>query len=140
MRALSIRQPYVELILRHEKKEECHSWQTHHRGQLLLHASKTARPFQREKAAAFGLDFEQLERGALVGVVDIVGCRMARKGFAWELENPRQFRESLPYAGAAGMFLVEDELVSDAIETSVIASRMPTRGLLVRLWNPKQAC
>jgi hypothetical protein len=69
MKALSIRQPWAELILRGEKDVENRSWLTHHRGPLLIHASKT---LVRESMDEFGLDEETIPRGALVGVVEVV--------------------------------------------------------------------
>ena len=40
MKALSIKQPYAELILQGKKKIELRKWNTNFRGEFLIHASK----------------------------------------------------------------------------------------------------
>src|SRR5258707_446202 len=93
LRALSIRQPLVELILLGEKTEEYRSRRTHIRGRVYLYAGKklaTVRGFPEEEA-------ELLPRSVIVGSVEIVGCHVDKKRdcFAWELANPRWYREPL---------------------------------------------
>jgi predicted transcriptional regulator len=96
-RALSIRQPLSELILRGKKKNEYRSRLTHIRGRVYLYAGKkvaTVRGFPDEEAQA-------LPRGVIVGSVEIVGCHWDKKEecFAWELANPRRYREPLKAKG-----------------------------------------
>jgi hypothetical protein len=40
MKALSLKQPWAELVLQGKKKIEIRKWNTHFRGEFLLHASK----------------------------------------------------------------------------------------------------
>ena len=42
MRAITIRQPWAELIVRGDKDVENRSWRTRHRGPLLIHAGARA--------------------------------------------------------------------------------------------------
>lgn len=88
MRALSVRQPYVEQILRGTKKIEYRSTPTSIRGRVLLYASRIPGP-----AAAFTnarLERTELIRGAVVGSVEIVDCRPGPDGYEWGLRHPRR--------------------------------------------------
>ena len=40
MKALSLKQPWAELVLQKKKKIEIRKWNTHFRGEFLIHASK----------------------------------------------------------------------------------------------------
>jgi len=96
-RALSIQQPLSELILLGKKKKEYRSRLTHIRGRVYLYAGKKVakvRKFTDEEAQA-------LPRSVIVGSVEIVGCRWDTKEncFAWELANPRRYREPLKARG-----------------------------------------
>lgn len=68
--ALSIRQPWVELILLGRKTIEVRSWPSKHRGPLWLHAGMTR---ERGLLRRFGLDEQQLTFGALVGRCELTG-------------------------------------------------------------------
>lgn len=106
VRALSIRQPWVELILRGEKNLEYRSRRMKEMGPLLIHASRT---LDESLFEGRDLDPQTLPFGALVGVVDVVGC-VAVEGeeglFAYQLAYPRRFKTPVPYSGAAGIFRV----------------------------------
>lgn len=85
MRALSLWQPWGTLIALGEKTIETRRWQTPHRGLLAIHAAKTGKRWQRdltddlEFAAALRphgyRTFGDLPTGAIVAVVNLVGCR-----------------------------------------------------------------
>ena len=62
MKALSIKQPFAELILQGRKKIELRKWNTRFRGEFLIHASKTPDKKSMEK---FG--FKELPLGCIVG-------------------------------------------------------------------------
>jgi len=67
MKALSIKQPFAELILQGRKKIELRKWNTHFRGEFLIHASKTP---DRKSMKKFG--FKDLPCGCLVGRANLV--------------------------------------------------------------------
>jgi hypothetical protein len=68
--ALSIRQPWLDLIMRAEKTIEVRDWSSNHRGPILLHASRT---LDWKTIELFGYeDALALPRGALIGVADVV--------------------------------------------------------------------
>lgn len=92
-RAISIRQPWVELILRGEKCLEFRSKPTRIRGPIYLYAS--AKPADAMSA------WRQVEKepgdlpvGRILGTVEIVGCHWnERRGcYAYHLGNPRRLR------------------------------------------------
>ena len=120
MRALSVRQPWAEQILSGEKDVENRSYLTHHRGPLLIHASKT---MDVRDVEAAGLRPEALATGALIGVVHVVDCTLeVRSGwhedgdYGWYLESPARFLNPIPYKGAVGFMRVPLELVRAALE------------------------
>lgn len=63
--ALSIRQPWVELILSGKKSIEIRRWMTHYTGPVWLHASRT-RDCTNEKLASNNLDY-----GGFVGQANL---------------------------------------------------------------------
>jgi predicted transcriptional regulator len=93
-RALSIRQPLSELILRGEKTLEFRSRLTRIRERVYLYAGKKlalVHDFPDEEA-------QRLPRGVIVGSVEIIDCHEDEEGFAWELASPvRYFKPLLPH-------------------------------------------
>ena len=96
-RALSIRQPYVELILRGKKREEYKSRPTYIKGRVYLYAGR--KPGDYDWAARkYGVmcQPDSLPVGRIVGSVELVGCKLQRDGeYAWLLARPRRYRTAL---------------------------------------------
>jgi hypothetical protein len=97
-RAISIRQPYVELILRGVKKAEYRSRLTHIRERIYLYAAKS--PGDTDEGVRNGISREEqalLPTGVIVGSVDIAGCiwSEAQGCYAWCLAEPLRYREVL---------------------------------------------
>jgi hypothetical protein len=107
MRALSIRQPWAELILLGHKTIEVRSLRTNIRERVYIYAGQNGIGAEEEAriAARFNIDGDGLRRGVLVGTVEIVGCRplemidsraacfeidQADGSFAWLLERPER--------------------------------------------------
>lgn len=92
-RAISIRQPYVELILQGKKKYEYRSKHTNIRERVYLYASLTPadhEPSWKKVKRQPG----QLPTGCIVGSVEIVDCIGTEKdGFAYKLKNPKRIRK-----------------------------------------------
>lgn len=123
MPALCIRQPWAWLIVHAGKTIENRDWPTAKRGRVLVHASKQMT--RREYAEVFeylenvhGLaaaaklpKFEDLPRGGIVGMVEIVDCVrectspwfFGKFGFVMARPIPLPFR---PWKGALGFFNV----------------------------------
>ena len=100
MRALSIRQPWAELILRGHKTIECRSRSTRIQERVFIYAARSP-----AHAASIGppIDTAELPRGFLIGSVEITGCRPLRcgdstaacfvtapGGYAWLLARPER--------------------------------------------------
>lgn len=121
MKALSIRQPWAWLIVNGHKDIENRQWRTHFRGKIYVHASKgmtrdeyeSARDIAEEQGVELP-PFDKLERGGIVGTVEIVDCVdedpspwfFGEYGFL--LKNPAvlPFR---PLSGKLGFFPVAKE-------------------------------
>jgi|SRR5271155_4593188 len=90
-RALSVRQPHCERILRSDKTCEYRSRQCHIRGRVYLYASKAIDTDIAEWTDEASL---ALPRGLIVGSIEIIGCvDEARGGYAWLLGEPRRYRK-----------------------------------------------
>lgn len=133
MLALSIRQPWAWLIIHGGKDIENRDWSTKFRGRVLVHASKG---MTREewsdawnfahgsgaspKAIDAGLTFENVQRGGIVGSVDIVDCvtesesRWFMGRFGFVLRNPRPM-PFVPWKGRLGFFDVPDDKLDEAL-------------------------
>ncbi len=94
-RAISIRQPYVEMILRGTKREEYRSHRTLIRGQVYLYAALTAG--EDSDWRELGMRPGELPTGKVVGTVEIKDCHLDPSGecYAYVLENPKRLAEHL---------------------------------------------
>ncbi|GAG07237.1 unnamed protein product [marine sediment metagenome] len=70
MKALSLKQPFAELILQGKKEMELRKWNTHFRGEFLIHASKIP-----DKKAMKEFGFKSLPCGCIVGKAKLVGVK-----------------------------------------------------------------
>jgi len=135
MKALSIQQPWADLIFSAGKDYENRSWGTDYRGPLLIHAGKTWHPdswtaplangrpgrwIERYERASggrsFGVDVA-VPRGALIGWVQLVGCGVAEEAgpnslwaepysVNWYLQQVEGFEVPIPWRGRRGLFEV----------------------------------
>jgi hypothetical protein len=94
-RAISIRQPYVEMILRGIKKAEYRSQLTHIRERVYLYAS--LKPGDEKYYDQLGVEPGTLPTGLIVGTVEIVDCkyRLLRSDYQWILANPQRLKTPL---------------------------------------------
>jgi hypothetical protein len=94
-RALSIRQPWAELILRGKKKIEVRSFATKIRGPVCLYASFTRGADDPKCQRSVGCSWEELDRGVLVGIIEIVDCRELQatdsRAAGFQIYNPDGF-------------------------------------------------
>jgi hypothetical protein len=95
-RAISIRQPFVELILRGDKTEEYRSRPTHIRERVYLYASLQPYPGAEEWAKVRG-EPGDLPVGLILGSVEIADCRGDAEtgGYAYVLRDPVRLVEPL---------------------------------------------
>ncbi len=92
--AISIRQPYVELILRGIKMAEYRSRLTHIRGRVYLYASQ--KPVDSStRWRQVGKEPGELPTGVILGTVEIIGCRPYGDGYAYDLSRPKRLSRPL---------------------------------------------
>ena len=119
MKALSIRQPWAWLIVYCGKDIENRTWRTNVRGTILVHASKgmTRREYDEVRLYSFMPQlppFEALQRGGIIGTVDIVDCVTDHDSpwffgpVGFVLRNPRAL-DFRPCVGQLGFFEVSGE-------------------------------
>jgi len=92
-RALSIRQPYVEMILRGIKKAEYRNRPTKVRGLIYLYAG--LKPGDEESFHDLKVEPGELPTGLVVGTAELVDCRPSRKyrgEFEWILRHPKRLK------------------------------------------------
>lgn len=127
LRALTVRQPWATCIASGAKTVENRTRPTRHRGRLAIHAGLTgdmALSLPHVNDAVFGMNlwFDPLPRGAIVAVVDVVGCHWADTSldgkvcccvpwgqpeqYHWELANAQPAPEPVPARGALGLWRV----------------------------------
>jgi len=124
LKALSIRQPWAWAIFGAGKDVENRTWKSSVRGTIAVHAAKTLHKRGYEdyiECMAPGENppppYNELERGAIIGVVDIIGCHDPRVDgvhpspwydgdFAFILENPRMLTSPIHCGGALNFWNV----------------------------------
>ena len=127
LRCISVRQPWTFFIMAGWKPVENRNWRTKFRGRVLLHAAKGMTHDEYIGACLFAVRhcgvrqdqlpaFESLQRGGIVGSVEIVDCvdRSDSPWFVGEfgfvLRDPRPL-PFIPYKGALGFFGVPESVV-----------------------------
>ena len=92
-RAISVRQPYAEMIMRGIKTIEYRSIVTHVRGRVYVYASLT--PGHPDDFADLNLSPGSLPVGVLIGTIEITDCNGEPGDYEWELENPERLPEPI---------------------------------------------
>lgn len=119
MKALSVKQPWAELIALGRKTIETRTWATKYRGPLLICAGKTRHEavFRWFDSWMSSVDLTvPFPLSVAVAVVDLVDCRPMTEEdclpamhelvkYAWMLENARRV-EPFPVKGQLGVFEV----------------------------------
>lgn len=128
MKALSIKQPWAWAIMDGYKPVENRDWPTRFRGTVAIHASKgMTKPeyddfymFIREEPVGFYVieklpQYEQLERGVILGTVDIVDCVKDHPSpwfvgeYGFVMASPRSLPTPIPCRGLLGLWDVPTE-------------------------------
>lgn len=144
MKALSISQPWTELILAGEKLIENRKWATKVRGRVLVHAPlsfdsdavaficKTLRAHERDDLRMHLVE-GPIPRGALLGTVEILDCLPVEEmrrvivpdqepwafgPFCYSLANATRFDTPIPWKGALGFFDVPDNVLASPAPTA----------------------
>ena len=72
MKALSLKQPWAELVVEGRKKIELRKWNTKFRGKFLIHASKNP---DIDAMKRFGFSKESLPLGFIVGEAELINVK-----------------------------------------------------------------
>jgi hypothetical protein len=126
MKAISIRPPWAWAILHAGEDIENRTWKTKMRGTVAVHASQTMSRASHESAleeirkiapSVNVPTYEEMVRGAIVGLVDVVGCEEHTKSnwhvrghYGFVLANPRVLRKPIPCNGRLSFWDVPDAL------------------------------
>jgi superfamily II DNA or RNA helicase len=96
LKALSIRQPWAELILRGEKTVEYRSQPTKFRGRVYIYAALgTSSDLDPDATEQLGVHLEDLPRGVIVGTVEIADCSGCDGEYEWSLARPHRLDQPL---------------------------------------------
>jgi hypothetical protein len=106
--ALSVRQPWAELIVRGLKTEEFRSSLTHHRGEVLIYAARAFDMDEWVRATRDRFYASRLKRmqpddlpfGQIVGSVRIIDCApRGTRGWVWHLGGACRFGRPFGFIG-----------------------------------------
>lgn len=132
MRALSVRQPWAELIASGKKKIEYRTWKVDFREDLLIVASASR---QDDDCADVRLDPDTLAYGAAVCVVDLWKVTGDIGEYSWHVRSPRRV-EPVAVKGYAAIYNVDDALIRLA---SAREAKSPARPAPARAKFPASA-
>ena len=128
MKALSIRQPWADLIILGIKDIENRTWRTQYRGTLLIHAAQqldergewllcSTPGFKDDMNALYRTCGHVSQRGFIIGTVELFDCVSHHSSkwffgpYGFVLKNPVKFENAIPFSGRLGIFTVPDEVM-----------------------------
>ena len=106
MKALSLKQPFAELILQGRKKIELRKWNTNFRGEFLIHSSKKQDEKAMQKFKEFlpprfkdesqmkEFGFKELPLGFIVGKAKLIGVRHYKDKEEFEKDKTKHLATS----------------------------------------------
>jgi hypothetical protein len=129
MKALTIRQPWADLIVSGHRHFEIRSWKPDYRGWLLIHA---ARKIDEEAVCRLGFHTGGLTLGAIVGKAFIEeyipftpeNWQLLRSEhmewtdfqpglIGWRLSKAVKFGQPIPWNGSLGLFEIPDNVLPE---------------------------
>jgi len=133
--ALSVRQPWAELIVSGRKAIEIRRWQRSYRGRIWIHAGKHV-----DEALDLQFGLSDLFRGGFIGSAEITTIETIDERqweawrrlhldhgpfqpdlFAWVLAHPRRFASPVAAPGDLGLFRVPADVLPRLIEANLAA-------------------
>ena len=114
--AITVHQPWADLIVRGIKDMENRSWPTRFRGKILIHAGKkidgnNVKKYRRSLRLKSVEDYDP-HTMAIVGMAEIVDCVETHRSrffigpYGFVLRNAVRFRKPIRYRGRQGIFRV----------------------------------
>ncbi len=150
MQAISLTQPWAQLVVLGSKRVETRSWPTKYRGEIAIHASKGFPALSRALchehptyrwALSELWEPDNLPLGSIIGIVEITDCLPTEKAddiglyshhaewafgdygagrYMWLLSNPVMWDTPIPCKGALKIWTVPETIV---IKDGEITSR-----------------
>ena len=99
MKALSLKQPWAELILQGKKKIELRKWNTKFRGEFLIHSSKNP-----DESAMKEFGFKNFPNGFIVGRAELIDVKNYKDNKA-ELNEDKNLHLASSFFGNYGFVL-----------------------------------
>jgi len=100
MKALSLKQPWAELVVSGKKTIETRKWNTKFRGEFLIHASKNTNK-ERERE----LGFENLPTGCIIGKATLVDVKKYESKKEFEKDADKHYAKGWWHPKAHGFIL-----------------------------------
>ncbi len=132
MKALTIAQPYAELIALGQKRVENRVWWTRYRGPLYIHAGKSRQWLDTEFShdgyeidRPTGIYLSMMDFGAVIATAELIDCihvdtilrgacdeqypwlrahKHVSGPYCWVLDHVLRLSKPVPYRGAQGLF------------------------------------
>lgn len=117
MKAISIQQPWANMIAAGEKTIETRTWSTQYRGEILIVSSKKPDI----PPAGYALAVATLVECRPMSVLDepAAQCRKTPNAVAWVLVNVRRLKTPFPVQGELGVFEVDMPALTELVEQAV---------------------
>ena len=100
MKALSLKQPWAELIVSGKKTIEIRKWNTKHRGEFLIHASLNT-----NKKAEKELGYQDLPTGCIIGKATLVDVKKYKTEKEFEKDTEKHYAKGWWTPKAHGFLL-----------------------------------
>ena len=122
MKALTIKQPWAQLIIEGYKKYEFRSWKTKYRGKILIHAGMSLEKDMALRFKDYNLSYTM---GAIIGEATLEDCILVDEKFneelkrinpivygrsnhvetyAWKLSNIKKYEKPIEIKGQLGLW------------------------------------
>jgi len=151
MKAISVRQPWADLIMQGRKTLDLRTKKVNYRGLLAIHASQSV---EKDACERFNVDPNSLTVGAVIGTVELTDVvamseshyhhkldehlshRSYKDGlYGWLFENPKEIDEPFMFKGRQGIFEVPLDFINGGRKTEKKKSA-PYK--ITPPWNPEK--
>lgn len=135
VRALSVRQPWAQLILNGVKPVENRTWRSSWRGLLVIHASRGWDDSATDLAASLNLPVPQRCEPGYLGVVELTDIHPGGDCcgpwgewdvWHWRIVRPYRFVTAVPARGRLGVFQLPTEHTGPVL--AAITNSVPAKG------------
>ncbi len=111
--ALSIKQPWADMILKNKKSIELRRWNSHFRGEFYIHASKT---IDKEACKEFDIDPKSLTCGSIIGKANLLDVKEYFNKSQFEKDSLKHMASFYGFAIPMYGFILDDVEEIEPIE------------------------